>query len=55
MQAIVGAMETHKSLATRLLSDEATRAVFLDVVYELLRRDGPGGLFAARNDRPPTP
>jgi type I restriction enzyme R subunit len=47
VQAIVGAMETHKALATKLLSDEATRTVFLDVVYELLQRGRPGGLFDA--------
>lgn len=27
-------------LATKLLSDETTRGLFLDVVYELLKRDG---------------
>ncbi len=40
-------MESHKTLATRLLSDEAARGVFLDVLYELLKREGPGGLFSA--------
>jgi type I restriction enzyme R subunit len=47
VQAIVGAMATHKELANKLLSDEATRRVFLDVVYELLKQDGAGGLFGA--------
>jgi type I restriction enzyme R subunit len=47
VQAIVGAMTTHNALATKLLSDEATRVVFLDVVYELLKRDRQGGLFDA--------
>lgn len=45
VQAIVEAMKTHNVMATKLLSDEATRGVFLDVVYELLKRDGSGGLF----------
>ena len=48
-------MTTHNELATKLLSDETTRGLFLDVVYELLKRDGPGGLFdAARDQAPPT-
>ena len=47
VQAIVGAMSTHEQLATRLLSDEATRKVFLDVVYELLKRDMGSALFGA--------
>lgn len=55
VQAIVGAMTTHNELATKLLSDETTRGLFLDVVYELLKRDGPGGLFdAARDQAPPS-
>jgi hypothetical protein len=40
VQAIVGAMETHKTLATRLLSDQGSRGAFLDVIYELLKRGG---------------
>ena len=40
IQIIVGAMQSHQSLATKLLSDETTRGLFLDVVYELLKRDG---------------
>lgn len=47
VQKIVGAMATHKELANKLLSDEATRGVFLDVVYELLKQHGAGGLFGA--------
>ncbi len=55
VQAIVGAMNTHKDLATKLLSDEATRGVFLDVVYELLKRDRPEDLFSAgRQPQPPS-
>ena len=39
IQAIAGAMSSHQSMATKLLSDEATREVFLTVVYELLKKD----------------
>ena len=45
--AIVSAMQTHKDLATKLLSDEATRGLFLDVVYEMLKRQDAAGLFGA--------
>ncbi len=55
VQAIVGAMATHKELANKLLSDEATRGVFLDVVYELLKQDGAGGLFGAAAAGPAGP
>jgi type I restriction enzyme, R subunit len=47
VQAIDAARKTHHALATKLLSDEVTRGVFLDVVYELLRRDSVGGIFDA--------
>ena len=36
---IVGAMQSHQAMATKLLSDESTRGLFLDVVYDLLKRD----------------
>lgn len=41
----VGAMQSHQAMATKLLSDESTHGVFLDVVYELLKRDSGGELF----------
>jgi len=47
VQAIVGAMTTHNALSTKLLSDEAARGVFLDVVYELLKRGSADGMFGA--------
>ncbi|WP_310388657.1 hypothetical protein [Roseateles sp.] len=47
VQAIVGAMNSHQQLATRLLSDEATRQVFLDVVYELLVSEKAASLAQA--------
>ena len=50
VQAIVGAMTTHNALSTKLLSDEAARGVFLDVVYELLKRGQVEGLFGASGD-----
>jgi type I restriction enzyme R subunit len=54
VQAIVGAMETHKTLATRLLSDEGSRGAFLDVIYELLKRGSADGVFGAvTNGRQP--
>lgn len=39
IQAIAGAMSSHTAMATKLLSDEATRDVFLTVVYDLLKKD----------------
>ena len=47
ISAIVGAMQTHQGMATRLLSDELTRELFLDVVYEMLKKDLGGDLLAA--------
>lgn len=34
-------------MATKLLSDEATRDVFLTVVYELLKKDAGAGLLSS--------
>ena len=45
IQIIVGAMQSHQSLVTKLLSDETTRGLFLDVAYELLTRDGDWDLM----------
>ncbi|MOA59676.1 hypothetical protein D3C78_1843560 [compost metagenome] len=45
IQAIAGAMSSHASMATKLLSDEATRDMFLTVVYELLKKDAGGDLL----------
>lgn len=47
ISAIVGAMQTHQSMATRLLSDDLTRKLFLDVVYEMLKKDLGGDLLTA--------
>ena len=38
-------MQSHQSLATKLLSDETSRGIFLDVVYDLLRKDSGGDLL----------
>ena len=49
IQVIAGVMNSHTTLATRLLSDEASRDLFLTVVYELLTKDvGADLLNAAR-------
>lgn len=45
--AIVGARQTHEAMATKLLSDEATRDIFLAVVYELLKKDSAADLLKA--------
>ena len=47
VQAIVGAMTSHQTLATRLLSDDEARQAFLDVVYELLTQERASGLAQA--------
>ena len=47
VQAIFDAMSTHQTLATRLLSDEGARRVFVDVVYEMLRRGDAPDMFDA--------
>jgi len=47
VQAIFEAMNSHQSLATRLLSDEETRKTFVEVVYELLVGDRAAGLIQA--------
>ena len=47
VDAIVAAMGSHTSQATRLLSDESTRDVFVTVLYELLRRDAGAALLSA--------
>jgi type I restriction enzyme R subunit len=47
VQIIVGAMQSHQAMATKLLSDDTTRGLFLDVVYDLLKRDSGGELMRA--------
>jgi len=47
ISAIAAAMSSHTSMATKLLSDESTRDVFLTVVYELLKKDAGGDLFGS--------
>lgn len=39
VQIIVSAMQSHQSMAQKLLSDESTRGLFLNVVCDLLKRD----------------
>ena len=45
IQAIAGG--SHTSMATKLLSEEATRDVFLTVVYELLKKDAGADLLSS--------
>ncbi|MBR8219578.1 type I restriction endonuclease subunit R [Burkholderia vietnamiensis] len=47
VQIIVQAMQSHQALAHKLLSDEASRGLFLDVVYDLLKKDSGGDLIRA--------
>lgn len=47
VQIIVGAMQSHQAMATKLLSDESTRTLFLDVVYDILKKDSGGDLVRA--------
>ena len=47
IQATAGAMSSHASIATKLLSDKATRDVFLTVVYELLKKDAGADLLSS--------
>lgn len=47
IRAIFGAMETHKQMAEKLLSDEITRDLFLEVVYEMLKNDASADLLEA--------
>ena len=45
VQALFGAMTAHQQSVTHLLSDEESRRLFLDVVYELLTRDRAASLM----------
>ncbi|SDH74192.1 hypothetical protein [Pseudomonas abietaniphila] len=45
IQTIAGAMSSHASMATKLLSDESARDVFLVMEYELLKRDAGAELL----------
>ena len=47
IQAIASAMSSHTSMATKLLSDESTRDLFLTVIYEFLRRDAGAELLTS--------
>ncbi|MEE5053279.1 hypothetical protein V2J84_06305 [Pseudomonas alliivorans] len=47
IQAIACAMSSHTRMATKLLSDESTRNVFLAVVYELLKKDAGTDLLGS--------
>jgi len=40
-------MQSHQDMATKLLSDEASRGLFLDVIYDLLKKDSGGDLMCS--------
>jgi len=46
--AIVEAMGSHQKMATRLLSDEGARDIFLGLIYELLKKPDAPSLLAGR-------
>ncbi|MEG6586846.1 type I restriction endonuclease subunit R [Dendrosporobacter sp. 1207_IL3150] len=50
IQAISSAFATHRDIATRLLSDEASRTLFLNVVYEMLKQDQSAELIKAARE-----
>ena len=47
--AIVEVMGSHEKMATRLLSDEGARDIFLGLLYEILGRPEGPSLLAGRN------
>ena len=49
IEAIVEAMTSHEKMATRLLSDEGAREIFLGLLYEILKRSDFTG--PALNDK----
>jgi len=49
-KAIVEAMGSHQSMSKRLLGDEVTRNLFLNVVYEMLSKDITAGLIKQARD-----
>lgn len=51
IRAISNAFATHRDLATRLLSDEESRTVFFDIVYEMLKQDQSAALILAARER----
>ncbi|QFY89804.1 type I restriction endonuclease subunit R [Magnetovirga frankeli] len=46
--AIVEAMASHEKMATRLLSDEGARTIFLGLLYEMLKKPDAPSLLADR-------
>lgn len=45
--AIVDALGSHQSMAERLLSDEHTRKLFTEIIYEMLKSDEATNLLVA--------
>jgi len=46
IEAIVEAMGSHEKMATRLLSDEGARGIFLGLLYEMLKQSEHTGLIS---------
>jgi hypothetical protein len=44
-------MGSHEKMATRLLSDEGARDIFLGLLYEMLKRPDSPSLFTDRNQK----
>ena len=49
--AIVEAMGSHEKMATRLLSDEGARDIFLGLLYEMLKQPDAPSLLAGESRR----
>ena len=49
--AIVEVMGSHEKMATRLLSDEGARDIFLGLLYEMLKRPDAPSLLSGRNQK----
>lgn len=47
VNVIAGALASHQQIATKLLKDQTSRDVFLDVVYDILKRDVGGDLLTS--------
>ncbi|MEW8249743.1 MAG: DEAD/DEAH box helicase family protein [Candidatus Thiodiazotropha sp.] len=51
IEAIVEAMTSHEKMATRLLSDEGARGIFLGLLYEMLKRSNFSGLTSENSQK----
>jgi type I restriction enzyme R subunit len=51
IEAIVEAMTSHENMATRLLSDEGARGIFLGLLYEMLKRPDFSSFSSRKDDK----